>query len=599
VASGLSVGLLVYELWLGDALPALILRNQAYPESRTTGTWIVLGSLLLAGASLVPMLRRHVDAEGSRPWLKVLSLAFLVPPLLSHEIWHAAPLLCSAMGLVAVTLAAHWMVAPEWPSESEPERVPAWVLACLALLVLSYTAFVSAETIRQHELLETRAYDMGIMENVLWHTSQGRPFESSLEGKNHLGVHTSFIYLLLAPLYRLFPQTSTLLICQAFVIAIAAVPLFLLSRFLLRSSSAALLIASLFLLHPAVQGANFYDFHELAFAPVLFLAALYGLLRDRPVLMWGSVALLLSVKEDCAILVFALGIVALLERRFRVGAAFTVIGLVAYVVLQMIVIRHFAGGESSFTWYYSDMVPSGEGPVGLLRTVLLNPLYSLSFALTAPKALYVLQTLGSVLLLCLFGWRGLALVAYGLAMSLLASREYLFELGFQYSLLLIPAAFAGGVIELSRTASQARLRLSGSSWRKAFVAMAGVSLLFAYHEGMFAPGARFKSGFRVVDFRWDDERRDRFREVRDAAALIPEAASVTASETLVPHVSKRLRVQTLRYAADGLGRDYDYFFILKTDLDPQTGARYRSVLDGRLYELVKEGRTTLLLRKRT
>jgi len=598
VASGLSVGLSVYELWLGDALPALVLRNEVYPASRTTGIWIVLGALLLAGAVLGPLLRRHVESAPGWRWLKLLSLAFLVPPLLSREIWHAAPLLCSALGLVAVTVAAFWAVAPTRPPGGEPGRAPSLALAGLALLVLFYTAFVGTETLRQHELLETRAYDMGIMENVLWHTSQGRLFESSLEGRNHLGVHTSFIYLLLAPLYRLFPETSTLLVGQAFVTALAAVPLFFLSRFLLGSGSTALLVASLYLLHPAVEGANFYDFHELAFAPVLFFAALYALLRDRPILLWGSAALLLSVKEDCALLVFALAVVALLERRLRVGAALMVTALIAYLVLQLIVIRHFAGGESSFAWYYSEMIPAGEGPAGLLRTLLLNPLFSVSQALTTPKALYILRTLGPVLFLCLLGCRGAALVAYGLAMSLLASRGYLFELGFQYSLLLVPPAFGGAVIELSRTASRPRLGLSGASWRKALVAMAGVSLLFAYHEGMLAPGARFKGGFRVVDFRWDDETRERFREVRDVAASIPEAASVTASETLVPHVSKRLRVQTLRYAADGFGRDYDYFFILKTDLDPGTGGRYRYVLDGGRYELVKDGRSTLLFRKK-
>jgi uncharacterized membrane protein len=92
----------------------------------------------------------------------------------------------------------------------------------LALLIVGYATGVGWATVVQHRLLETRAYDLGIMENVLWHTCQGRWLESSLEGGNHLGVHTSFVLLVLAPLYCLFPRAETLLLAQAGMFAIAA-----------------------------------------------------------------------------------------------------------------------------------------------------------------------------------------------------------------------------------------------------------------------------------------------------------------------------------------------------------------------------------------
>jgi len=72
-----------------------------------------------------------------------------------------------------------------------------------------------------------------------------------------------------------------------------------------------LLVATLYLLHPAIQGANFYNFHELAFAPLLFFAAAYALEKDSSVLLWTSALLLLLVKEDCAFVVGGLGTVAL------------------------------------------------------------------------------------------------------------------------------------------------------------------------------------------------------------------------------------------------------------------------------------------------
>jgi len=91
--------------------------------------------------------------------------------------------------------------------------------------------------------------------------------------------------------------------------------------------------------------------------------------------------------------------------------------------------------------------------------------------------------------------------------------------------------------------------------------------------------------------------RDRYREVGEASRLIPQSASVTASETLVPHVARRALVQTLRYASESFGRDYDYFFILKTDLDSETRERYRYVLNSPEYQLDHEGEYTLLYRR--
>lgn len=523
--------------------------------------------------------------------------------LVAPAVWRAEPLLSLAVAIgAAVFVSWAWIPRRDVTADPREEKTPAdpdqmklQVAILLGVLIASYAVFVGLATVRQHELLETRAYDLGIMENVLWHSSEGRFFASSLEGRNHLGVHTSFIYLLLAPVFLLMPRPETLLAAQALLIALAAWPLCLLARKLLRSDWAGLLVAALYLLQPAIQGASFYDFHELAFAPLLFFTSLYALLFDRRGLLWTSTALLLLVKEDCAFVVAALGVVALLEGRRRIGLLLTGAAATAFALLYGVVIPHFAGAGASFSWYYTEMIPHGEGPVGLVRTVLLNPLFSVRQALTAPKFLYVLETTGPVLFLCFLGFRGAALVAYGLAISMFASREYLYELGFQYPLQLVPEAFAGSLLILGRDAEKAR-RL-GITPRRALVAMVLVSAFLGYHAGMLSPVSEFRSGFRTVSMKFGARERDRYREVEEASRLIPQSASVTASETLVPHVARRALVQTLRYASDSFGRDYDYFFILKTDLDPETRERYRYVLNSPEYQLAQEGEYTLLYRR--
>lgn len=132
-----------------------------------------------------------------------------------------------------------------------------------------------------------------------------------------------------------------------------------------------------------------------------------------------------------AIVVVLLGIVALLERDRRRGAILVAIGPAAYVVLQQMVIPHFAGGAHSYAWYYAEMIPRGEGPAGLLTTILVNPVHTLKVALTQPRILFVLQLFAPLALLPLCTARGAVLVSYGLASTLLASRPPLHQIGFQ------------------------------------------------------------------------------------------------------------------------------------------------------------------------
>ncbi len=600
---GLSVGLLVFELWLPESLSALVLRNEISPYSRIVGTWIVISALVAAVLAARAAVRsRRPPSDRVRFWRTLLSVAFVLPPLLAPSVWQADPLLVLMAGIGTILIVTWSVLRNRKPVEERVNgkrpSIPKPPIAVVGLLVAAiggYATFVGMQTVRQHQLLETRAYDLGIMENVLWHTSEGRLFASSLEGRNHLGVHTSFIYLLLVPLYVLVPRAETLLWAQSVLLALAALPLFLLARKLLESNAAALLVSALYLLHPAIQGANFYDFHELAFAPLLFFAAAYALETNSTLLLWTSALLLLLVKEDCAFVVGSLGVVALMDRRVRTGVLLIGGAAIALGLFQGIIIPHYAGGESSFSWYFSAMIPPGEGPLGLLQTLFLNPFYAIRTALSWQKARYILETLGPVLLLCFLSLRGTILVAYGTAISLFASREYLFQLGFQYPLQLVPEAIAGSLIVLRERTGLAR-RL-GITLPRALLAMTSVTALLAFHEGMLSPVSVFRSGFRTVSLEFGERDRRRFLEVERLVRLIPPSASVTASETLVPHVARRLHVQTLRYAKESFGSDYDYFFILRSDLDARTREMYGHVLHSLAYQLASEGEDTLLYRR--
>src|SRR5215218_6668797 len=98
----------------------------------------------------------------------------------------------------------------------------AWGIALVAFLVFSWVA------IRQHDTFHTRARDMGIYAQVMWNTTHGRPFASTLLQDNRL--HIAPVLALIAPLYVIVPDPRLLLVLQQAGLAGASLPIFFWAR---------------------------------------------------------------------------------------------------------------------------------------------------------------------------------------------------------------------------------------------------------------------------------------------------------------------------------------------------------------------------------
>jgi uncharacterized membrane protein len=468
----------------------------------------------------------------------------------------------------------------------------------LFAMIAAFVIFVSVQTIRQHQALETRAFDLGVFESVLWNTVHGRFFWSPLLFERHLGQHSSFILLTLVPVYAAAPRPETLLVAQAVLLGVAAWPLFLIAERLLRSRPQALLVAVLYLLHPAIGSAAFYDFHELAFAPLLFFFAYWFHLIDRPALFWTFVAIFLLVKEDLSLVIIGFGLSCLLAKQWKRGVALLLAGAAAYVVFVHVVIAGFSHPGQSFGWYYEGLVPSGAPPSALLWAVLSDPVRVMALAFQREKIKYVVQLTAPLCFFSFFTLRGVVLMAYGFAMSLLATRELVYSIGFQYTLHVVPYAFVGALLAIVRFWPVPSTRTLGVTRRAVLCLWALASAVFCMKYGMVGvPNRHFHAGFRHVNLSISPDAQERYGEVREMAARIPVDASVTASETLVPHVARREELQTLRYAGGGPGAEYEIFFVLKSELG-EWATRFPEVFAERSHMRVADGKYTVIYQKR-
>ncbi|MGW2224636.1 DUF2079 domain-containing protein [Streptomyces formicae] len=313
----------------------------------------------------------------------------------------------------------------------------------VAYALLSYT---------RYRRMENLSWDLGIFEQAVraYAHLQAPVAELKGPGANILGDHFSPVTALLAPFYRVFPSPVTLLIAQALLFALSAVPVTrVATRLLGRGSGLAVGIAYGF--SWGVQRAVDFDFHEICFAVPLIAFSLEALLlrRWRAALLWALPLVL--VKEDLGVTVAAIAaVVAIRCRRespkdlpWALGTV--AFGLVATLVTLTLIIPAFNSGGAYDYW---DKVGEAGATAGAfdgtgtkLRTLawLLIPTTGL-LALRSPLLLIALPTIG---------WR------------FVSAEEHYWGTDWHYSAVLMP------VVVLALVDAVERARGSGRPWLRA------------------------------------------------------------------------------------------------------------------------------------
>ena len=175
------------------------------------------------------------------------------------------------------------ILRPVWTLWSRSSRWTKSVLVATSV----YGIVFSVLTIFRVYALSGFGYDLGVYHQSIYTTVfNGRflYYTADLPANpsgSIFGAHFSPILLLLLIPYALVPSLFTLTVLQTWAIALTAVPLYLLGRRVLNSERIAFVLSIAYLLHPATQGVNWYDFHPQAFLPLAFASGLYLLERRK------------------------------------------------------------------------------------------------------------------------------------------------------------------------------------------------------------------------------------------------------------------------------------------------------------------------------
>ncbi len=428
-----------------------------------------------------------------------------------------------------------------------------WIVLGLALL---YALYFSVYTVQRHNAFLTSAYDLGNFDQAIWNTSQGRPFAmSNLPGVTiRFAHHVEPILLLIAPLYWVWSDVRLLLILQSVAIGLSAIPLYDYAKEKL-GAWAAVLIAAAYLMIPALQGVNLFDFHAVALAP-LFLLLAWRYLDEQKNLPFAIAAILASAtKEEISLLIAMLGLYALIIQRRRFGWLPFVLGVGWFLlVLEVISPAFNQSGSHEFLGYYSQW---GDSALDVAGYLLTHPLEVIAWFASEPRRIYLMQLLFPTLGLALFAPQILLIAAPSLVVNLLSTFAPMSDLvGYHYPAPIVPfvmvAAVAGLATIVQRVTPNPRTRqwlyVGGAA------AMLALTLVQQRTEGAtpLAEGWRYP---RVTPHHQIGTR---------LLATIPSTASVSAQSPANPHLSHR--EQIFRYPDGQESADYLVFDVTVPDL---------------------------------
>ncbi|MGK3985219.1 DUF2079 domain-containing protein [Sorangium sp. So ce136] len=547
--------------WMaGGAVAAIVGVGLAYflvmlARRSLTRSWAFVNTVGRLNRALVPLLALPLVAALKLPNIEkdspktAIFFATVAAALVGAGVY--------AWGRSAIPLAAREL--DDAPARGEDGRSAAlaragrW-LAPLAVVALwaGYAFFFSRLAITNHHALHTRTPDLGYYDNIFYQSIHGRPLGCSwIKAGYHGSAHFDPILVLLSPLYLIYPRAEFLLVLQSVWLGAGVIPVYLLARDKLEHRGKAILLAAVWAVYPALHGTNMYEFHSLTLISPLVVWLLYFYETGRDRLYWVALAALLLCREDVSLVMCFIGLYAILDRRpgrTRLGWMTIATSLVYLVVVKLFFMTSagiiMSGKDAySFAYYYQELMPNRSGLGGLLVSLLTNPVFALKVMLAEPKILFLLQLFVPLCFLPFLAKPGRWMLAYGLMFCLLASRDAVFSIHFQYSAVLFPIAFALTPIGLKRAADSAPAAYFGLDGRRLSRALLAATLvasaLVSWKFGGLVENASFRGGFSRMARRLTPDQEATYAWVRQQVEAIPPDAVVGATSKMGPHISNR------------------------------------------------------------
>lgn len=439
----------------------------------------------------------------------------------------------------------------------------------LSVVIIVYTIIFSTITILRHETLATGIYDLGIFDQALWNTINGRLLKGNVVTENILGIHFFPILIFIAPLYWVWADPRVLLLFQSFILAIGALPLYLLAKEKLKDTRLSLSLSTAYLLSLHLHGVNLFDFHPEALVVPLVIFAFFFLEIKKYILF--SIFLIFSFmcREEMSLMGFMTGLyIAISKKRMKVGVSISILSIITFLVITYIVFPYF--GSKPYLYFspeYKYFKLQNRNFYEIIRLIFIP--HKIKYIVS-----HFLSVMGFPLL---SGW-GLFLVIPQMIGVLLSSSREVYTIGFyQYSALIIPFIFVTSVYGISNLSKSSfftdkKGRFVLSYVVTSYLIILGIIFNFLWFSKYFKPDEyRIKKHHRLID---------------KIKGLIPPDASLIVNNRIGSHFSQRKEIynfEDLVERPDRVRNKTDYITVDTKTLYKYAVSKLRDILSEKEY----------------
>lgn len=482
-------------------------------------------------------------------------------------------------------------------------------------MVLIYFVIFSIFSVARHFTFGTHAFDLGIYSQALYTTLFNGKFLYETpdlyftKSGSFFGVHFTPIIFTSLPFYYVYPRPETLLVFQSAVLALAAVPLYFLARFLVRDDNVIPVgLAALYLLNPYIHSVNTFDFHMELFIPLFSMLALY-FLETKKWKRFITFSILLAITMDVVIIItFFIGIYAVLRYRTQfinllkgknilkeeknaiASSFFILVSSVLLLFLAILTISYFGPPPLSSTGIglfsklgqnYSDiLINIVKEPGRIIDSANYDGIYKLT---------YLTSLFLPTFFLAFYSPRELILCVPWISIVILTTCNTLYQPNYQFGAFIVPFILYATIHSLRKLEAKNLGKLVffkkiGTPLTATLITMISLSPLSPIPY-LFSNSAAY-SGYPIQTRHTD--------LLSYAVSLIPDNASVLAQNHIFPHLSNRANV----YVWVPSGVTVDYAIADKKQHDYYTAHAFAETFNQQFESLLNSGNYEILLGKR-
>lgn len=422
------------------------------------------------------------------------------------------------------------------------------LFAAIAIYIIYFT---TASFLR-YEHFYTGRFDLGNMTQTVWNSANGRIFQVSdsnpKEIISRLAAHADFMLILLAPLFYVWSDPRMLLLVLTISLAVGAFFVYKISEILLKNKTLSLIIAVSYLLYPALQYNNLYDFHAVSLATTFLLGAFYFLLIKKYLPMTIFLILAGITKEQVWAVTGLFGLYIFVFKKSKLakklGIAIFLLSFFIFYYLIWHAIPDKIGGNHFALSYYSEF---GNSPSEVVKNIIFSPQKIISEIFQEDRVNFLKQLFMPLGFLSLLSPLYLIFTLPDLGINLLSNNPQLHQIYYQYTPVITPFIFIAAVYGI-KTLFKIFPKIPIHFYSLYLIIM---MLYSAYTIGPM-PFSQYPNTDMITNPLKNKSVIDKL------ISTIPEKYSVAASNELGSHLSHRQKIFVVPYALETA--DFVLFF---------------------------------------